>query len=118
LVQYREHRDASFDPTVESRFFTVQSAPLLLHGHLGDAPFVEHSASSLGFDLNIFQDPECPVLGLNISVSLGASLAKGVIRYRMAIVAWTIGWASLVVLTQLSSPGIQGKSLSEKELIV
>lgn len=82
---------------------------MALHGHLGDAPFIERGHVARGFDIDIYQHTSCQVSSLRISVDYSASLAKAVIRFRMAAIAWSLGWAALVLLYQLRLTSATGK---------
>lgn len=42
--------------------------------------------------IDIYQEPGCQVTSARFSVAYGASVAKIVIRYRMAAVAWIVAW--------------------------
>lgn len=97
----------------ESRFFPNAQGDIYLHAHSASAPFV--SSASQGIDIDIYQDPACPVVVASISTAHGASLAKMVIRYRMAALAWIIGWAAIImrrcfVITMMS----EGELLPDK----
>ncbi|KAK4687334.1 GPI inositol-deacylase, partial [Tremellales sp. Uapishka_1] len=90
--------------THESRFYRANATAkdIYLHSHVGGAPFMAGQATSLGMTIDIFQSPGCEIRGLHSSIDIGASLSKVVIRYRMAAIAWMLGWTAIIIRCQLS----------------
>lgn len=81
---------------IEERFYPADSLDILLHPHAARAPFV--ASKGLGaMQLDVYQSPDCPLASISIELELWRSLAKAVHRYRMALVAWTLGWATVLV---------------------
>ena len=88
--------------TFESTLFPVQESPIFLYSHTGQAPFLPESDFA-GSDLDIYQTTLCPVSELRITLDWTKSLAKIASRYRMTMIAWGMGWTSLLVIAQLQS---------------
>jgi hypothetical protein len=95
-VQYRANPVNDGETVYESRFFPDTHGTIYLHAHSGSAPYVSSSTSN-GIDIDIHQDPACPMVGASLSIAHGSSLAKMVTRYRMAALAWIIGWAARIL---------------------
>ncbi|OCF31357.1 hypothetical protein I316_06962 [Kwoniella heveanensis BCC8398] len=108
----------------EARYFPHYDNPqvIRIHSHISSAPFISGHADSMGIQLELFQSTDCPVTTVKISVEWLGTLAKIVTRYRMTVVAWTIGWAAIVMLKQMSilrqtgESGTSGASAGAQEL--
>jgi len=85
-----KHTSISADHVHEARFFPADATDILLHSHSGSAPFVSSRGS--GLSISIYQSPDCGVARLMIRPEIWRSLAKGITRYRMAAIAWALGW--------------------------
>lgn len=93
IVRYAPYAASNL---VEERFFPADSPDILLHPHIARAPFAP-STRPQGMRLDIYQSPDCPVTSIAVNLEIWRSLAKAVHRYRMAAVAWTLGWSALIV---------------------
>ena len=52
--------------------------------------------------IDIYQEPGCQVTSARLSVALTASVAKIVIRYRMAAIAWIVAWIAAALCKSLA----------------
>lgn len=94
-IRYLVKPTADRDTVHESRFFPNAADAIYLHAHSGSSPYL--SSVSSGFDIDIYQETSCPVQRASLSIAWGPSLAKMVTRYRIAALAWIIGWVALLV---------------------
>jgi hypothetical protein len=121
-IRYKVNPVDKEDTTIhESRFFPNAPDVIYLHAHSGSSPYLPSRPS--GFDIDIYQEVACPVRQASLSIDWGSSLAKMVTRYRMAGLAWIIGWvahlmvgsATFVELTgEYSNDCVLDVSLKEK----
>lgn len=87
-----------------------------LHSHLPAAPYVSHwregshHETTKGLTVNIWQDPNdpCAIQGISIRVNWLGSLGLLVMRYRMTVLAWTIGLGALIVCAQYQQYRLTG----------
>lgn len=77
----------------EERFWPTDQ-PVLLHSHVGSAPYVKRP--SKGFELQIMQSLACPVVDARVRLDYWRTAAKAFSRYRMAALAWTLGWSGIL----------------------
>ena len=97
----------------ECRFFPVTpDGPPVIHSHSSNAPFRPSASSPSHWSLAIFQNPDCPVTEISVQIDILASIAKVMIRYRSAVLAWTTAWTFLVISHHLSSRTHKGKLCS------
>lgn len=64
---------------------------------------MKRAARPSSIELEIYQTAQCPVERIDLATSMNDSLAKIVIRYRMAAIAWSLGWTTLIVQHQLAA---------------
>lgn len=77
----------------EQRIFTTDSA-ILLQSHVGSAPYLRrHSA---GYTIEVFQSATCPIRSVEVRLCFWRTLGKAFTRYRMAVLAWSIGWTGIL----------------------
>ncbi|CAK9786828.1 unnamed protein product [Cutaneotrichosporon oleaginosum] len=86
----------------ESRFYAIRDGSVTLHSHISGAPFQGHPHSTRGINLDIYQHPKCLVRSVSVTVDPFASLAKAVLRLRIAVVMWCAAWVAVVLFCQLS----------------
>ncbi|WVF65699.1 hypothetical protein IAT40_000430 [Kwoniella sp. CBS 6097] len=86
----------------EARFFPDGRRVIRIHSHISSSPFISGQTDGTGVRLEVFQSSSCPVVRVKLSIDLWGSLAKTVTRYRMTIVAWTIGWTAIIILKQMT----------------
>jgi len=65
----------------------------------------------------VYHSHECPVEGLSLSIDLPRSIAKSVIRFRMAALAWMVGWISVLLYQALGSFDNRGAFFSLDEIL-
>ena len=106
-----KHTSVSVGNIKEERYFPVDAADILLHSHSGSAPFI--SSRGQGLVITIYQSPECGVRRLEVRREFWRSLAKAVTRFRMAVIAWSLGWAAVIAAVQFEHPGISAFDLSQ-----
>lgn len=94
----------------ESRYFPVGNTSVVIHSHVSGAPFIGHSQSTRGIDVHIYQNPGCPVRRVTVKLDLTASLAKAVLRLRIAMLGWCLGWVGMLVFQQLNEAQSSGMS--------
>jgi hypothetical protein len=82
----------------EDRFHT--STPIYVHFHVGSGPYTS-SQRARGIELEIYQNEGCPVRKVHLKIDAWASMAKAVTRFRMAFLAWSIGWVAFITAYQL-----------------
>lgn len=51
--------------------------------------------------IDIYQEPACQVTSVELSIAYGASVAKIVVRYRMAAIAWMVMWVIVGFLSSM-----------------
>lgn len=100
----------------ESRFFPNAPDMIYLHAHSGSSPYLPSQPS--GFDIDIYQDVTCPVRLASLSIDWGSSLAKMVTRYRMAALAWIIGWVAHLIFGSITFVELTGEYLLTEEWTV
>jgi glycosylphosphatidylinositol deacylase len=93
-----QHTSISADNVREDRYFPSDASDILLHSHSGSAPFI--SSRTQGLYITVYQSPECGVRRLTIRREIWRSLAKAITRFRMAVVAWSLGWAAVIAAVQ------------------
>lgn len=94
-IRYRVNPTDDRNTVHESRFFPNTPDTIYLHAHSGSSPYLP--PVDTGFDIDIYQDTSCPVRHVSLSIDWSSSLAKMVTRYRMAALAWIIGWVALLI---------------------
>jgi hypothetical protein len=106
-IRYKVNPVDKEDTTIhESRFFPNAPDVIYLHAHSGSSPYLPSRPS--GFDIDIYQDVACPVRQASLSIDWGSSLAKMVTRYRMAALAWIIGWVAHLMVGSVTFVEITG----------
>ena len=93
-----KHSSLSNSNVYESRFFPADAPAILFHSHTGSAPF--SSLHRRGLLVDIYQSAECGVRRVTIRREYWRSLAKAVSRYRMGVIAWTMGWSTAIAAVQ------------------
>lgn len=99
-IRYRAIASPSHTNVYESRFFPNVGETVYLHSHTASAPYISHE--SRGVVIDIYQEPGCQVTSASLSIAYGASLAKIVVRYRMAAVAWIVAWTAAALCKSLA----------------
>lgn len=92
------HKHPSSTTTSEEQWFPSRPSSLRLHSHTAASPYIGSSPVPLHID--VIQDIACPITEIHLSLDWSASLAKGVLRYRITFLAWTCGWLFQIVSAQ------------------
>lgn len=91
--------------TYESHFYPALRQSTLVHLHSASAPFVPVASAAPAAKVLIWRDPSdtCIQLtdGISIHVDWFASLGLVVVRYRVVLLAWSIGIACLILALQI-----------------
>ncbi|KAJ9105254.1 hypothetical protein QFC21_001620 [Naganishia friedmannii] len=100
-----EHVSHSNPATHESRFYPQAAEDIKVHTHTSAAPYIKEPASGVsrrGMTVNLWQDPRdaCGARNVTVRVDWIGSFGLMVMRYRMTILAWTMGIAALVAAIQ------------------
>jgi hypothetical protein len=115
-IRYRVNAADAGNTVHESRFFPNAEGDIYLHAHSASAPYI--SSAPQGIDIDIYQDPACAIVSASLSTAHGASLAKMVTRYRMAALAWIIGWAAWIMRRwMVMTAESNGKSSSAETIL-
>lgn len=113
-LRYTAQPAVGYENVHEARFYPHASSALYLHSHSVSAPFVDRASASSGAMIDIFHDSSCRVTEAKISIAWAASLAQVVTRYRMAAVAWIIGWLAVTVSIAPSIGPYTSERLSQR----
>lgn len=102
IVQHLSLTGTRMPETHESRFYPQAQDALALHSHSVVAPFISSDQGS-GLTVVLYQDPTdaCWVEQLRLSVNWKLLPGTIVLRYRLALIAWSIGCIALVWTRQL-----------------
>lgn len=103
VVQFKPHSvDTLRGVTTESRFFPVRpDEGILLHSHISGSPFQSGSQSAESFSIHVYQQPMCQVSATRLALDIPASLAKAILRWRVAAITWMFGWTAVILGLQL-----------------
>lgn len=71
---------------------------------------------SKGVDIDIYQESDCRVTSVSLSIAYGASVAKLVTRYRMLAIAWIIAWIAAAISSSLAILESTGERVSKAQL--
>jgi hypothetical protein len=102
--------------THESAFYPSPSA-VLLHSHSASAPFLPPPPAS-GMTLNYWSDPSagCSATSVRIRLAWRASASRLILRYRMTVVAWSIGVVGAISAMQARHYRVEGEPATEISL--
>nr|XP_019047771.1 hypothetical protein I302_04388 [Kwoniella bestiolae CBS 10118]OCF26701.1 hypothetical protein I302_04388 [Kwoniella bestiolae CBS 10118] len=80
--------------TTESRSYPhlTSNPDIYLHSHIASLPFQSDQRNPHGMTIRIFQQPDCPLEELKMTVDPFGILAKIVTRYRMILLSWPLAW--------------------------
>lgn len=88
--------------TVESRLFPVrQGESIPLHSHISGSSFQSGDQHQSQIELHIYQQPECQVESVTLSLDVSATLAKAMLRWRVSVVVWIAAWLAVILSLQL-----------------
>ena len=93
------HQTVPSDPLFESRFFPSNAPDIIIHSHIGTAPYISRQHKVLVVD--IYQWPGCSVEQIVLQEDFWRTYAKAVPRLRSAAMAWTTGWISIITRSSL-----------------
>lgn len=100
-IQYTSQpASPQYAPTSESRFYPLASGSVTLHSHISGSPF-QGLSHTHGISIDIYHHPQCLVRTVSLSLDAGATLAKAMLRLRIAVLAWCVGWVGAVLFCQL-----------------
>lgn len=100
-MQHVSRPATGYGNSFESTFYPhAWKVPVTLHSHISGAPFQSDTATT-GIDIEVYQQPECTVTEIRVSLDILATIAKAMLRFRIAAVTWCLGWVALLVLYQL-----------------
>lgn len=89
-----------------------------LSNHIISAPFLARQCTP-NVEVEITQDEGCSITRVKASLAFGPSLAKAVMRYRMAALTWGTGWLALACSGMLTdSKSIQTSMVDLRAHIV
>ncbi|WVW79048.1 hypothetical protein I302_101011 [Kwoniella bestiolae CBS 10118] len=88
--------------TTESRSYPhlTSNPDIYLHSHIASLPFQSDQRNPHGMTIRIFQQPDCPLEELKMTVDPFGILAKIVTRYRMILLSWPLAWVAAGMLMQ------------------
>jgi hypothetical protein len=97
--------------THESRYYPQVGAEILVHSHVTASPYIGSLRQS-GLEIHLFQDPAqtCTITTASARVDWRRSPGLLLTRYRMTIIAWTLGVVCLVWSCQMRSTAKTGMS--------
>lgn len=86
--------------STESKFYPIGNSSIILHSHTSGSPFASPQRAG-DIDIHVYQQPGCPVKEVAIAVDIPASFAKAILRFRIALLDWCLGWSSLLIFQLL-----------------
>ncbi len=101
-----------YAPSHEARYYPVRGGSVTLHSHISGSPFLGYPQSTQGISIDIYQHPNCRVRSVSVSVDPYASLAKAMLRLRIAVITWCTGWVATILFLQLSQYACNGGCLA------
>ncbi|BEJ14767.1 hypothetical protein CspHIS471_0405340 [Cutaneotrichosporon sp. HIS471] len=106
-----------YGPSHESRFFPLQDGSVTLHSHISGSPFQGYPHSTQGINIDVYQHPKCQIRSISLSVDPYASLAKAMLRLRIAVFTWCIGWVTTIMFFQLTQYASKGALPSFSDVV-
>jgi hypothetical protein len=119
VIHHESVASTGNEPSYESRFYpTANRDGITLHSHISGAPFHAGRQQSRSVHVHIYQQPLCSVESATLSLDLMATVAKAMLRFRIAAFTWAAGWVAVFVFRQLGEYFVSGELKSSQVVCI